>query len=458
MPTLIDFMERATTGPLLTEDDFNMKSLIPNVRKIVREFDICYTPEVPVVSDDELADRLFEAAIEFVTHTGVYCDDTNRVIRFERQEILDAIANLPDGSTFGEGRDRRFFQPRQPEDSRPPWCHVGTGVVASCEDIALSQVGGYGSISQASSISIPAFNRVNGLQVIGGSPLEVYATTSAVQMGRKALTSSGRPGLPILNLISSATTSMGTIAGSHPDFGLRPSDGWLIDFLAEMKVNFESLNRLAFILLTGGNIGSTALPILGGYAGGAAGTALMMTAYHLLGILLFQGTYHLTGPVHFRHGCSTTRDNLWVFSVVGRATSRNLHYPAIALGYAAAGTATRMYFYEAAAVNLSSVPAGFAGVQTVHPAKAVLEDGVTPLEARFCVEMAYAATGVETSRANDWVNALLEKYENQIVSPPAGNRYQDCYDQDTGRPNQEYLDLYQEIKTELSLMGVNFAS
>ena len=162
---------------------------------------------------------------------------------------------------------------------------------------------------------------------------------------------------------------MGTIAGTHPAFGLRPSDGWLIDFLAEMKVNFESLNRLALVLLTGGNIGSTALPILGGYAGGAPGTALVMTAYYLLGITLFQGTYHLTGPIHFRHGCSSTRDNLWVFSVVGRATSRNIAYPAIALGYAAAGLATRMYFQEAAAILLSSVPAGYSGVQTRPPGK-----------------------------------------------------------------------------------------
>lgn len=454
MPTLIDFIGRATSGSLMTEEDFNMKFLIPNVRKTIRDFDIRYTPEKPVESDNDLADRLFNAAIEFITNTGLYLDDLNRVIRFDQGEILDAINNLPRNSTFGEGREHRYFSSRKTEDSQPPWCHVGTGIVASSEDIALSQVEGYANIPQASSISIPAFNRVHGLDVIGGSPLEVYASTSAVQMGRKALSRSGRPGLPILNLISSATTSMGTIAGSHPDFGLRPSDGWLIDFLAEMKVNFESLNRLAFILLTGGNIGSTALPILGGYAGGAAGTALVMTAYYLLGILLFQGTYHLTGPIHFRHGCSTTRDSLWVFSVVGRAISRNLRYPAIALGYAAAGPATKMYFYEAAATILASVPAGFAGVQTVHPAKAVIVDGVTPLEARFCVDMAYAATGMTTGQANQIVNQLLAKYEEEIVFAPKGKKYTECFDLEKGEPISEYLRLFEEVKSELIQMGM----
>ena len=454
MPNLIDFMERATSGPIVSEDDFNLKILIPNVRKTVKEFNISYTPENPVSADDDLADRLFEAAIEFVLRTGVYCDDTNRVIQFERDEIKKAVENLPEGSYFGEGRERRVFRSRKPEDERTPWCHVGTGIVATSEDIALAQVEGYGRIPQANSISIPAFNRVGGMQVISGSPLEIHATISAVQAGRKALTRAGRPGLPILNLISSATTSMGTIAGTHPAFGLRASDGWLIDFLAEMKVNFETLNRLAFVQVTGGNIGSTALPILGGYAGGAPGTALVMTAYYLLGILLFQGSYHLTGPVHFRYGCNTTRDSLWVLSVVGRATSRNIRYPAIALGYASAGPGTKMYFYEAAAFDLSCVTAGYGGVQTVHPAKAVIEDGVTPLEARFCAELAHTLAGMKAEQANELANRLLEKYEKEVENAPTGKRYQECYDLKTGKPSDDYLRLYEEAKAELASLGI----
>lgn len=456
MPNFLDFMERATTGPILSEDDFNMKILIPNVKKVMREFDIQYDRENPVPVDNAFADRLFEAAIEFVARTGLYCDATNRIIQLEREEILQAVEDLPEGSTFGEGREQRLFKSRRPEDPRPPWCHVGTGIVASSEEIAMAQVEGYGSIPQANSISIPAFSRVRGIPVIGGSPLEIYATISAVQAGRKALWRCGRPGLPILNLISSATTSMATIAGSYPAFGLRPSDGWLIDFLAEMKVNFETLNRLAFILIMGGNIGSTALPILGGYAGGAPGTALVMTAYYLLGITLFQGSYHLTGPIHFKHGCSTTRDCLWVFSVAGRATSRNTRYPAIGLGYAAAGPCTKMYFYETAAVNLCCVTSGYAGVQTVHPAKAIIDDGVTPVEARFNVETAYAVTGMEAGRAGELVNQLLVKYEEQIEEPPTGKRYQECYDLGTGKPSEAYVRLYDEVKEELVGMGIPF--
>jgi methylamine--corrinoid protein Co-methyltransferase len=331
---------------------------------------------------------------------------------------------------------------------------VGAGIVASSEDVAMAQVEGYGSIPQANSISIPAFGQVRGMAVSGGSPLEIYATAASVQAGRKALWKAGRPGLPILNLISSATTSMASIAGSHPAFGLRASDGWLIDIIAEMKVDYETLNRLAFILITGGNIGSTALPILGGYAGGPAGTALLMTAYTLLGMVLLRGTYHLTGPIHFQRGCSTARDTLWVFSAAGRATSRNTGYPAIGLGYAAAGPCTRVYFQEAAAVNLCCVVSGYAGVQTVHPAKAIVVDGITPLEALFNVEVARAAACLTSEQANELVLRLLEGYEDLLDSAPPGKRYQECYDPATGRATDEYLRLYDGVKEDLSQLGL----
>lgn len=181
-----------------------------------------------------------------------------------------------------------------------------------------------------------------------------------------------------------------------------------------------------------------------------------MTAYYLAGILLFQGAYHLTGPIHFKYGCSSTRDCLWVFSVAGRATSRNIPYPAIGIGYASAGPGTRMYFLEAAAVNLCCVNAGYGGVQTVHPAEAVIEDGITPLEAIFNVEIAYAATEIETGRTRDLVNLLLDKYEHQIESAPTGKVYQECYDLKSRKPTKEMLRLYDQIKEELAQLGIPF--
>jgi len=114
-----------------------------------------------------------------------------------------------------------------------------------------------------------------------------------------------------------------------------------------------------------------------------------------------------------------------------------------------------MYFYEAAAVILSCVPAGYAGIQTVHPAKAILEDGITPLEARFCVDMVQAASGISPSFANQLVINLLNRYEAEIKTAPSGERFQDCFDHRTGKPSESYQQLYEEILGEFSEMGLS---
>jgi methylamine--corrinoid protein Co-methyltransferase len=115
-----------------------------------------------------------------------------------------------------------------------------------------------------------------------------------------------------------------------------------------------------------------------------------------------------------------------------------------------------MFFYESAAHLLCAVTSGAPSVQTPHPAKAVKVDGITPFEAKFGVEMAKAAARFNRKEANSLVNRLLEKYESQIDTAPTGSRYQDCYDVITGKPGEGYLRLYDEVKEELSKMGIPF--
>ncbi len=94
-------MEWTTTGPIISEDEFNMCVLIPNVMKTVKEYGIEYDPGNPVPSDDGFVNRLFERGIEFLAKTGVYCDAINRIIHLDRGEIVRAIENLPEGRAFG---------------------------------------------------------------------------------------------------------------------------------------------------------------------------------------------------------------------------------------------------------------------------------------------------------------------------------------------------------------------
>ena len=134
-----------------------------------------------------------------------------------------------------------------------------------------------------------------------------------------------------------------------------------------------------------------------------------------------------------------------------------LPMPVIWLGYMAGGPNTKMYFYESAAWLLAATASGAPSVQTPHSAKAVKIDAFTPMECRFGVDMATAAARYDRKQANDLVKKLLDKYESQIEHAPSGDRYQDCYDVTTGRPAEAYVRLVEEVKTELSRMGISLA-
>lgn len=454
MLNFLDIYERTLQGPIMPEQDFDMKVLMPTLKQVTKQYGIQYDKDNPVPSSDADADNLFHAAVDFLSRCGIYCQNTNRVMQFSQAEILQAVKETSGCCRAGEGDDARVFRMRKPDDPKSPWLHVGSGIVCTTEEMFTNLVEAYGSIAQANSISISALDTLRGIPVMAGSPVEIYAAIRGIKIGREALRRAGRPGLPIMNLISTSASAVTTIAASAAQFGLRPSDGWLVGAISEMKIDFGAMNKIAYLLNWGANVGAETSPILGGYAGGPASTAVVSTAYILMGLLVHQGKYQLTFPIHFRYGCSSPRDVLWVVAASCQAASRNIPMPVIWLGYMAAGPCTPMYFYEAAAYLLAATTSGAPSVQTPHPAKAVKVDGITPMEARFGVALGTAAAQVKRQQANELVKQLLAKYEHQIETAPTGSRYQECFDAPTGKPNAEYVRLYEQVTNELAQMGI----
>ncbi len=452
----LDIYRRALKGPVMSERDFDMKLFMPKLKKIVKEFDIQYDRDNPVPSDDKAADNLYKAAVDFLSEVGVYCQDTNRVITFRKEEILKAVGEANGKCYAGEGKDAGVFGMRRPDEKRLPWFHMGSGIVFSSDEMAMNLVEGCALIPQANSVSIPAMDSIKGIPVTSGSPAELYAAIQRVRIGREALRRAGRPGLPIMNLNSTAASSITAIGASAPQFGCRPTDGWLCGAASEMKIDFGIMNKVAYLLNWGANICAETSPILGGYSGGPAGTAVLSTAYILVGVLVYHANYMLHFPIHFSKRCTTTRDVLWVVSESCQAASRNIPMPVIWNPYCAAGPNTKMYFYEASAWLLCAITSGAPSFETAHPARAVKPYAYTPMEAKFGVEMATAVTEIKRENANELVIELLEKYEANIDNAPEGSRYQDCYDVITGKPGDEYNRLYGEVKEELAVMGIPF--
>jgi len=454
MLSFLEVIDRTETGRLMSDQDYYLKLYVPELNNIIQKYKIKYNPDTPLPWDDALADTVFEAAVDFFSRVGAYCPDTSRVLRFTKEEILQAASEAPSESTFGEGPDRKVMRSRKPDDHTAPWYHCGGGIYTTSEAVFMNQVEGLANIKKANSLSIPSSINFKGKDARVRSPQEVLTTIKTVSLAREACRQAGRPGLPMLNGISTATGPISMFAASHPNFGLRPSDGFLVDSLAEMVVDFEALAKVAFYTSLGANIGSTSTPLFGGYNGGAEGNAIVTVVYNLLGILIFRGTYHYNAPLHAKLRVSSTRPLLWIIALANQALHRNAPYPTLNLPYLGGGAGTDCYYYEMAAYHTCVVTSG-GNMLSGHPSMAVVPDSIVPLDHLLNIEAAEAASKLTRKEANPVVLKLLEKYENQLKNPPKGLTYQDCYDLATGKLiNSGYVKHVDEVREELKSLGL----
>lgn len=451
---LLEVLKRGLTGPPASEKEFDLL-VAAKLQDVVKEYNIRFDKETLVPSDDSLADDVFNAALDFYTDVGSYHMDTERIIKFDENEIRTGIKNARHKVVFGEGKEAKAFSARKPEGKDLPWTYVGAGIAASSEQLLSSLVEGYASIPEANAISVPSLTKIDGID-IRSPPLEFYASARMLSLAHKAFKRVGRPGLPIMNLVSTAASQISGIAASGPQYGAKPSDGWLIPTYPDLKIYNDALTKAAYLHSWNANAGSEYTPLIGGYSGGPEGTAVVTVAYSLNAIMVLDAVYQLYFISNIIDGCTSSRDALWATAISGQAISRNISVPIILLAYQAAGPATEMLFYEVTADSLATIPSGLS-FETVHPAKAALTDHILPIESKFSCDVAHAITGMKRSDANELAKTLLKKYEANIRKPPEGKRYQECYNVKTGKPTREYMEFNKKMRKEIFDLGINLA-
>jgi methylamine---corrinoid protein Co-methyltransferase len=453
MIDLIEVFDRADQGPLISDTDYYMGRFVPKLAEVIARYRIKWDKNTIVNTDDDLADRVFQAAIDLLAETGAYCSDSNRVMEFSRDEVLRSVEQSPKSARFGEGREAKTMYGRAVDDPSRPWIHIGGGIYTTDERIYLDTVEGMAAISIADSLSVPSILHLRGKDARVRSPQEVLAAIKTVILAREGIRRSGRAGLPIINGISAASNAVSMIAAAAPQFGLRITDGFLVDFLSEMIVNYEALQKVAYFSSISANIGSTSTPLFGGYAGGAEGVAVLATCYIIMGSLIYRGSYHYNAPLHQSLHLSSTKPLLWAIGMSNQANARNMRYPTVNLPYLGGGAGSKMYHYEMAAYMLAVVPAG-GNIFSGHPAKSVEPDSLLPWDHQFHAEIGLASAKYTRKDAEPLAQAFFKKYEGMIKNPEAGFRYAQVYDLKTKKiVNPDYLRIQDEVRAEFGRMG-----
>ena len=363
MITFWDVVERTSTGERMKESEFDAM-LWQNMRAVLEKYDIHFDGETAVPSDDGLADRAYQAALEFFVANGFYCTSTQRVVRFTREEVEEKVRRAKTKYVFGEGRDQHTMVPRSPESPSPPTCVFSLLGVPVKEDIFPKVCLAVAQEDYSDAFCcVSLHDTFRGIPIKSGHPTEVAACHVGHHQAPRGRSPGGATGAgPLCPRVGGRDTES-IIASIHPSFGALPRDATQNGAIAEMKVDYERMSKVAFQRECGFGLAGLYGPLMGGYAGGPEGTMIVQIAHFFLGLMAFDVEYHICFPIDIRETCSTTLSMLWLVSVYCQAIARNSKMLNVCTTMAAAGPGTDMLFYEMAAGAIAHTVSGGNSVQ-----------------------------------------------------------------------------------------------
>lgn len=452
--TPAEIYNRAETGPIMDEGQFDKKILPRKLRELSKEYDIRYNPAEPVPTDDSLADAVFEAGKRLLLELGILCTDTGRLIKFSEEEIKEGLKEATDKVIIGQGERTRVLTPRKTGDKRVPWLVPGPSGMPISEELATAVATSIVQEPLAEGYWGPTIPRFQGIQVKLHSPLEIFASRYEITSSKEGIRKAGKEGLPVVG----GMTGLGLPAfmAAMSAGGLTKGDCILTSCVNELKINYDILSKVLYTSrCTDVNLMYDPTPVLGGIAGGPEGTALVSVAQEIECLLLGAD---LSGgnAIDIWSGTSSGREAIWASDLFLIAMNRNVNALEYCYHFAAAGPGTEMLLYEGAAKTIAAVASGYDFHCGPLALKAGKENHISPLEFRLSMEVAHGAAGMKREDANYLINNLFVKFEDKIRNPPSGKSFTECMDLKTLKPTEEWQRIYEKVKRELEDIGVPF--
>jgi len=454
MVNFVDVVLRAEKGKMMDLNDFNMNVLAKSIRELLQETDIKFDPSEPVNTDKSVADEIWELGYRLFLKTGIYSINTRRLITFEEWEVKHALKNATDKLELGEGKDKRILFHRNVEDSRKPIIFGGPFNCDVSEDIFVRFNEAYAREEIIDLLELPGYIReMYGEIVRPESAIAVYKAIKYAQGAREAISRAGRPGMPIVGF---AEMAMHDVAMDIDERGLRKFDPVVIMIISELQMDDVGFGRIAYFKYRGHPIYIAGTPLVGGFAGGPVGTAILGVATHIAELMLGADILHM-GPQHIKYKSQTNIHSLWYASRAKQAIARHTKLINLTSFTESGRPGSKQFMYEIAALATSVVPSG-SHVAGPRPADPKFDNHNSPLMARFLGEVAHAASKFKLETANEIVKTLYEKYKDKLdfEVAPVGKPFEELYDLNTLKPRPEHYNQYLEVKKELMDLGFEF--
>jgi methylamine---corrinoid protein Co-methyltransferase len=450
---LASVLEKADTGPIIDEKDWDRKYIGAKVKQLIEKYDIAWDEDDFIPSDDALADRLFQAGWELALDSGVLCLNTKRQMVWGQDELQGAVDSAPDELPVGEGADQVVIKFRKPEEAARLTILGGAYGTLIEEELFGAMVEAYAKEPLLDIIEPPSIPTALGRTIRIQSPWEAVAAKREADLARAAVARAGRPDVGIGAAATSGSEIIELAATSFNAY--RQSDWHHASFVSELKVSYADLTRATHFYQTGSVAHTFCDPIYGGYLGGKAGVAIgNLAGCIMLRACLFGDTVN-AGPSHAHLSCDTHPDMLAAQALNFQALARNTHLLNGIHIRPAHGPGVREILYEVATMAILGVTSGVDYIKCVQSATGRNMGHTSPLEARFCAQVAHAVEGMSRAEANTLVQKLVAKYAEKIPTADIGKHFRETYNLDTLEPSPEWQGVYEEVVAELETFGIS---
>lgn len=448
---LYDIIGRSFSGPVIEEKDFDML-VYKEVKRVVKQYDIAIGKDHLVNMDDALADRVWDAALDFLASVGVFHQDTGRIIQFSREEIEMVVRQAPSSVVMGRGTDAVTEAWRSLDDERPP---VNTGSPVGTpipNEYFIPVMRSYIQEPLVDMTTGATVEKVNGFEIRTRTPLEILAAWEEMQSIRTAMQMSGRPGMSYVGVQMSVSELGHISAVGKGDY----EEGHTHTFgiISELKANNEIFSKLTHSIMQGGIIDGYANPIYGGLGGGLNGQAVLLCAEMVALSVFFMSVCLGSSPTHPVHFNDTGRELLAAQSVAYCAIARNSRLLTNLTITPVGGPMTKTLLYECIAFSCMSAKSGLTRILGPRSATGVVSGHFSGLEARFNGEVLHAACKISREKADEIAQKALAMYEDDLEKKPFGKPFWEVYDPESITPSKEWLQLYNEVRQEAIAWGL----
>ncbi len=455
MLSLLDIAERTQKGPKMEVNDWNM-GMFRKMNELVKRYDIKANSGGAWFNlDRDIEDRVFQAALDFLTEMGMYCVTTSRVVQFSRDEVRQAIAEMPHSIIVGADRDQRTIEAQPAETKRMVALRPGHHSPFS-EEVAPLVVKNFAQIPEGTFLEGFNFTHTDGREIYG-LPMEVYGAKRELAWLREGVRKAGRQGMA-LAYYPIATRAAALIAPIDPDYGLRRTDGLLLSTLPDMQMEVDLLaaavvyNDYGCFRLNGGGTAQ-----MGSFCGGMEGAMIESVAKPIAGWMCYRDQFGYAGVGDMR---STTRKTVeltadinWASSVVIQALGRHTGYITMQGidTFSGPGSLGRLVMVAIAAIR---APINGANLSCTRYGRAMMNAGQTPLETELAVQVVRAGqkAGLDRRTANPVLDKLAAMVNGKPPEPAQDIR--EIYDLVHHQPLPAYAEKYERIKEELAKLGL----